>query len=290
MKTNFARDRQQHPSVRLWGVAGVFLIVLMAGQTAYELNQPAPKPLSHSVNEAGFEYPDTDLNDWRDDYQQRFPGWERPTGPPLVALQAGHWLKEQAPDELEKLRDNGTSAAGYLEVDVNLRIAQEVRRQLAEQGIESEILPTTIPPSYYADLFVAIHADGNRDRRVNGYKVASPWWDVTGNAWQFARLIDEEYGQATGLRWDDNITVNMRGYYAFNWRRYRHALHPMTVATILETGFLSNYGDRQVIVEQPELAASGVTRAIIRMLDQLGLADQPSGLSPPIESPTPDSA
>ena len=54
----------------------------------------------------------------------------------------------------------------------------------------------------------------------------------------------------------------MRNYYAFNFRRYEHALHPMTIAAILETGFLTNAGDREVIMRQPERAARGIVEAI----------------------------
>ena len=55
----------------------------------------------------------------------------------------------------------------------------------------------------------------------------------------------------------------MRNYYAFNFRRYEHALHPMTIAVIIETGFLTGSRDRQVIVNDPERAARGIVEAVV---------------------------
>jgi N-acetylmuramoyl-L-alanine amidase len=59
----------------------------------------------------------------------------------------------------------------------------------------------------------------------------------------------------------------MRGYYAFAWWRYDHAVHPMTPAVILETGFLTTAADRKIIVEQPELSAQGLANGIIIFLE-----------------------
>ena len=55
----------------------------------------------------------------------------------------------------------------------------------------------------------------------------------------------------------------MRNYYAFNFRRYEHALHPMTIAVILETGFLTSQSDRQVLMNDPERAARGIVDAVM---------------------------
>ena len=54
----------------------------------------------------------------------------------------------------------------------------------------------------------------------------------------------------------------MQNYYAFNFRRYEHALHPMTIGVILETGFLTSARDRGVIVDAPERAARGIVDAV----------------------------
>ena len=193
--------------------------------------------------------------------------WKRPDGPPKVALQAGHWKAVEVPDELEKLRSNtGSSGGGKWEWEVNLTIANLVMERLKTRGIEAEILPATIPPRYWADVFVSIHADGNLNRSVSGYKVAAPWRDWTGKAQELADLIDSEYALSTDMIKDPNITRNMRGYYAFSWWRYEHSLHPKTTAVIIETGFLTNASDRKIIVSNPEKAAEGITNGVIKFL------------------------
>jgi N-acetylmuramoyl-L-alanine amidase len=192
--------------------------------------------------------------------------WRRPPGPVRVALQAGHWKAEEAPDEQAGLRDNGTRGGGKAEWEVNLEIAERAARILRDSGYVVDILPTTIPPGYWADLFVSIHADGNPSPAVSGYRAASPRRDATGRAAEFARVLDRLYGESTGLAYYPTVTRRMRGYYAFNHRRYDHALHPMTVGVILETGFLSSPRDRRVLIGEPDRAAAGIARGVMRYM------------------------
>lgn len=192
--------------------------------------------------------------------------WVRPEGPTRVALQAGHWKAAEAPDEQAGLRTNGTRGGGKAEWEVNLAIARQTAALLEEAGYTVEILPTTIPPGYWADLFVSIHADGNANTGVSGYRAAAPRRDRTGMAREFAALLTETYGQATGLPLYPTLTRRMTSYYAFNSRRYEHALHPMTVGTILETGFLTSPRDRRILVDAPERAARGIADAVMRFL------------------------
>jgi len=210
--------------------------------------------------EAQEEVPQIDAHDW-------LSNWNRPEGPATVALQAGHWKSEEVPQEMERLRNNtGSAGGGKWEWEVNLEIARLTAKILADKGVKTEILPTTIPPTYYADVFVAIHADGNPNRYVSGYKVSPPWRDFSGNSKKLAGAIDDNYGQTTGMNKDPNISTNMKGYYAFSWWKYEHALHPMTPGVIIETGFLTNSGDRKVIVSKPEKAAEGIAGGILDYL------------------------
>lgn len=193
--------------------------------------------------------------------------WKRPEGPVKVALQAGHWKSNEAPEEQKRLRGNtGATGGGKSEWEVNMRIAEETAKLLKEKGINVEILPTTIPPQYFADVFVSIHADGNLDTDKSGYKAAVPRRDMTGNADDLLKFIEEEYEKSTGLIKDPNVTRNMRGYYAFGWWRYDHAVHPMTTSIILETGFLTSPSDRRIIVDKPEVSAKGLSEGIIKYL------------------------
>ncbi len=204
---------------------------------------------------------------WRN--YNRYPGpiptpeeWRAPDGPVRIALQVGHWRTEEAPRELSGLRRNGANWNGLAEWEVNLEIARHTGAMLEELGYLVDILPAVVPPDYRAHLFIAIHADASNDPGARGYRVASPGRDATGRAPDFVDLLNRKYGEVTGIRRLPTVTRRMRNYYAFNFRRYEHALHPMTIAVIIETGFLTNADDRKVIVSQPERVARGIVGAI----------------------------
>jgi len=212
--------------------------------------------------------PDTRRRYRRRSYN-RYPGpiptpedWVPPEGPVRIALQAGHWRADEAPRELRGLRNNGTRWKETPEWEVNLEIVRRAGAMLEEMGYEVDILPAVIPPSYRAHLFIAIHADGSNDPNASGYRVAAPRRDATGRASQVVALLEQSYGEATGIQRLPAATRRMRNYYAFNFRRYEHALHPMTIAVILETGFLTSRRDRQVLVNDPDRAARGIVAAI----------------------------
>lgn len=195
--------------------------------------------------------------------------WKRPDGPAKVGLQAGHWKNEELPEELKRLTGNtGAVGGGKSEAEVNLAIAEHTSAILREQGIIVDILPTTIPVDYWADVFLAIHADGSLDTSVTGFKAAYPRRDLTGNAQSLVNELENAYQKETNLRLDPNITRNMRGYYAFAWWRYDHAVHPMTTAAILETGFLTNPSDQKLLIHNPEKVAIGISNGIINYLQK----------------------
>lgn len=193
----------------------------------------------------------------------------RPAGTPLrVGIQAGHWLSSELPDELARLRgSSGAFAAGYAEADVNLSIARRVARLLESDGIVVDLLPATIPLSYDADAFVALHADGSPSPAARGFKLATPW--RTSRASQ--HLLDAlttEYATVTGMPQDGAITFNMRGYYAFSYQRHRHAIAKTTPAVIVEMGFLTNSTDRALLIDQPDKLAIGIANGIVRYLNE----------------------
>jgi hypothetical protein len=198
--------------------------------------------------------------------------WVRPDGPPKVALQVGHLKSSELPDELERIRGNtGSSGGGKWEWEVNKSIAEKTAVILKEKGIEVEIIPATVPPKYWADIFVAIHADGSTDRSTSGYKFAAPWRDFSGKADDLVSILETKYEDATNLEKDPNITRNMRGYYAFSWWRYEHAIHPMTTAVIAETGFLTNRSDQKLLINTPEIPAQAIADGITEHLENEGL-------------------
>ena len=188
--------------------------------------------------------------------------WAPPEGPVRIALQAGHWRADEAPRELSGLKRNGTRWKETPEWEVNLEIVQRAGAILEEMGYVVDILPAVVPPAYRAHLFIAVHADGSNDPNASGYRVAAPRGDATGRASQVASLLAQSYGEATGIPRLSTVTRRMRNYYAFNFQRYEHALHPMTIAVILETGFLTSSKDRRVIMNDPERAARGIVEAV----------------------------
>lgn len=230
--------------------------------------QPTAGASSPEPDRVASANPDRDRR-YRRRYRNRYPGpiptpadWEPPEGPVRIGLQAGHWRAHEAPSELSGLKDNGTRWNDVAEWEANLGIARRAATMLEEAGYAVDILPAVVPPGYRAHLFISIHADGSGDPRASGYRVASPRRDATGRAGTVASLLQESYGEATGIRHLTSATRRMRNYYAFNFRRYEHALHPMTIAVILETGFLTSARDRTVILDDPDRAARGIVEAV----------------------------
>jgi N-acetylmuramoyl-L-alanine amidase len=196
------------------------------------------------------------------------PAPTREPGPPRVGLQVGHLHSEELPDELERLRDSsGTLGGGKQEWEVNLDIARRVAVRLEARGVVVDILPATVPPGYAADAFVAIHADGEPSGSASGFKAAHGRGRSPRDA-RLVALLYEEYGRATSLPEDPQLSSNMRGYYAFSYRRFQHAVSPRTPAAIIETGFLTSAQDRRILLAQPDRAAEGIASGILRFLQE----------------------
>ena len=190
-----------------------------------------------------------------------------PTGPRRVAIQAGHWKSDEAPDELRRLiPQTGAAWEGVTEVEINLDIAQRVGVILNSKGIAVDILPTTIPVGYVADAFVALHADSDGVGENSGFKMAhgarrGPYEDALLND------IKDAYGAATRLDYDaTHITRNMTGYFAFNWSRFQHAVAAHTPAVILEMGYVSSDDDRAMMLDQADLVASSIADGVMKFL------------------------
>lgn len=202
-----------------------------------------------------------------------------------VGLQVGHWKTEELPDELDDLRSSSGARYGNItEAQVNYDIAQRVRLLLEAEGIVVDILPATVPPEYDADAFIAIHADGHASSGPRGWKLATPWRTSDASA-QLAAAMSAAYGPATGMPQDTNgVTFNMRGYYAFNYRRYVHAIARTTPAIIVETGFMSNAADREIILGAPDLSARGIANGVLAYLAQRDRNDGAALLPPEFPS------
>jgi len=132
-----------------------------------------------------------------------------------------------------------------------------------------DVLPTTIPAGYVADAFVALHADSDGVGEKSGFKIAhaarrGPYESV------FQRDLTDEYAAATGLAFDAaGVSRNMSNYYALTWSRYRSATSPFTPSLILEMGFISNDGDRALLIDSADVVATGIANGILRFLGEV---------------------
>jgi N-acetylmuramoyl-L-alanine amidase len=191
-----------------------------------------------------------------------------PTGPRRVAIQAGHWKSDEAPDELRRLiPQTGAAWEGVTEVEINLDIAQRVGVILNSKGFAVDILPTTIPVGYVADAFVALHADSDGVGENSGFKMAH---GARRGPYENALLNDikDAYGAATALDYDArHVTRNMTGYFAFNWSRFQHAVAPHTPAVILEMGYVSSDDDRALMLDRADLVANSIADGIMKFLN-----------------------
>lgn len=205
----------------------------------------------------------------------------RPPGtPPRVGIQVGHWRSAELPDELARLRGStGAYVRGLSEVELNLAIARRVVALLEAQGVAVDLLPATVPVDYDADAFVALHADGASSGGARGFKLATPW-RASRASQHLLEVLAAEYAAATGLPRDGGVTVNMRGYYAFNYRRHDHAIARTTPAVILEMGFLTSPADRAVLTGRPGAVAAGVVAGILRYLAERDPNDGAALLAP----------
>jgi hypothetical protein len=187
-----------------------------------------------------------------------------------VGLQAGHWKNRELPTELNVLREaDGASGSGKMEWEVNLSIARIVQAILEKQEITVDVLTSTIPEKYKADVFVAIHSDQHLDHSVRGAKVSSSIYDNTGKALFLVNTLEKQYLQATTFPKDYHLTRNMTEYYPFNRTSFRHSIDPETIGAIIETGFMSNKDDADLIVHHPEIAGRGIANGIIEYLNIL---------------------
>lgn len=191
----------------------------------------------------------------------------RVAGPIRVGIQIGHLNAALQPDELDSLRySTGAHANGLDEVTVNGWVAQALAERLAARGFQVDVLPATIPPGYAADLVLSLHADSNLDSGRNGYKSAH-FMPARNTREALLKLtVDRAMLSRLGLEDDDrNVTGAMLHYYAFNHRRFKHAVAQRTPALIVELGYLSNPADLRLL-KQPELLATVLEAGVLDYL------------------------
>jgi N-acetylmuramoyl-L-alanine amidase len=200
--------------------------------------------------------------------------WPVPPAGARVGVQAGHWRIEELPEDEARLRgQTGGSGGGYREVDVNLAVAQLTAAILVAHGVTVDLLPAAVPKGYQADAFVAIHCDASGDAGIGGYKLARYRASIIPSQDDaLVGTLGAVYGEATGLRQDDNITRNMTGYYAYNAQRYQTTISRWTPSAIIELGYLTDASDRVFLVGQQDRLAEALAFGILRFLALNGRA------------------
>ena len=221
-------------------------------------------------NTFGFSQPITSARPGDPPGYTRVPAPKVEGGARRIGIQVGHWMTENVPPELRRLEvQTGTSWDGITETQVSLAIASRLAALLRGHGYIVDIIPTTVPSGYLADTFVSLHMDGDGTGENSGYKLAhgsrrGPYEQ------QLLDAIKDEYGAATGLAYDQpHVSRAMLGFYGFSWQRYRSATSPFTPSVILEMGFLSNDGDRALMMDHPDLVAGAIGSGIERFLSEV---------------------
>jgi N-acetylmuramoyl-L-alanine amidase len=152
---------------------------------------------------------------------------------------------------------------GLTERSVNETIAAYVQQNLAEMGYNVDVLQEFDPllTGYLASALVSIHTDSCDyvNDQATGFKVSSALANPhPERAARLTACLRNRYGQVTGLPLHNSITIDMTSYHAFE------EVDDNTTAAIIEVGFLNL--DRQLLTQQPDLIAKGVTDGIICFL------------------------
>jgi N-acetylmuramoyl-L-alanine amidase len=160
---------------------------------------------------------------------------------------------------------------GKQEWEVNLDVAQRTAALLRGTGVEVDVLSSTIPPRYRANAFIALHADGDPAGQARGFKVARPGFSsVPDIDDRLVHVLNQAYAADTELpRDDEHISLRMRYYYAFNSRRYCHAVAPGVPQAIVEMGYLTSPVDRRLLIGNPDRLARGLAAGIQTFLTTL---------------------
>jgi N-acetylmuramoyl-L-alanine amidase len=175
-----------------------------------------------------------------------------------IGIISGHWGY-----------DSGTVCAnGKTEQEVNLSIATFVQQQLNSKGnYQVDLLQEydSRLNGYKGVVLVSIHNDSCVifNEQTTGFKIAPSL--VADNPERSQRLADclqDRYMKETNLPYHPgSITPDMTDYHAFR------EINTSTSAAIIETGFLSNPVDYELLTNQPYKVATGIVNGILCYLN-----------------------
>lgn len=97
--------------------------------------------------------------------------------------------------------------------------------------------------------------------------ISTPFKDYSGKA----EILKEEIVKAykkTGLNYIPHVTGRMLFYYAFNWSRFKRAIHPKTPAVILEMGNMNNSNNLYLLLFESNKVAQAIAEGIINFIEK----------------------
>lgn len=175
-----------------------------------------------------------------------------------IGIISGHWGSDPG----------AVCANGVTENEVNLGIAIIVQQQLnAQRQYQVDLLQENDPRlnGYKGVLLVSIHNDSCviSNELTTGFKIAP---STDGNnperAQRLADCLFDRYQKQTNLPYHPgSITPDMTDYHAFR------EIDPSTTGAIIETGFLSNPVDYELLTLHPDIVATGVVNGILCYLN-----------------------
>ncbi len=187
-----------------------------------------------------------------------------------IGLQIGHLDQDKVPPELSALNSNFENkflqSIRDKEISITREVAKELLKILEQEGFSVDLLSATVPEGYLADAFLSLHLDWNKNQNVRGFKVSGSAFDSSGKSQRLAELIKFFYEKITLLPWNNYITPNMRYYYAFNYKSFKHSISPETPAAIIELGFLTNKEDYEFLKDHPQKAAQALAKGLIAFI------------------------
>jgi len=132
-----------------------------------------------------------------------------------------------------------------------------------------------VPSGQRADAFISIHANFGNGSNREGWKLSPPFrassasrflalsleeafLDLSEGNLQILKAMKDSSFPGYPLPSPTLPTVNMRGYFGFNFRRYRNSMSPYTPAVLIELGYLSHPKDRERLTRYPEMYAEAI--------------------------------
>lgn len=193
------------------------------------------------------------------------PDWPTPTARPRprIGIVVGHWGDENDP--------GAVCPDGLTELKINQDVAALVQQTLTAEGFDIDLLKEFDPilSGYQALALISIHADSCDyiNNQATGFKVAASLNSTRPD--KTARLtacLRNRYSQKTQLKIHKSITPDMSSYHAFS------EIDDDTPAVIIETGFMNL--DRQILTQQPELVAEGISDGVLCYIFNEDIATQ----------------